>query len=99
MCICIQYNSPNVCDAVFDVSAWTLQKLVLPQGQCGELNYILLEILHNCELFDGFAANMWAAGELLFIMLIELPPFESWASTDNAQFFLSLSSNGSVLLV
>lgn len=87
MCIRIPYNAPNGCDEVFDASAGTLRKLVLPQGQCGKPNYITPEILHNSEPFDGFAIDIWAAGIVLFIMLVGLPPFE-WASSDDPRFCL-----------
>jgi hypothetical protein len=68
-----------------DVRVGDLWKLVLPQGQCGKENIISPEILYNCESFDGFAVNLWAAGVLLFIMLVGLHPVEL-ASTDDAQF-------------
>lgn len=87
MCIRIPYNSPNGCDEVFDASAGTLRKLVLPQGQCGKPNYITPEILHNSDPFDGFAIDIWAAGIVLFIMLVGLPPFE-WATSDDPRFCL-----------
>jgi len=87
MCIRIPYNSPKLCDKVFDVSAGTLRRLILPQGQCGKPNYISPEILKNTEPFDGFAVDIWAAGIVLFIMLVGLPPFE-WASADDPRFRL-----------
>lgn len=89
MCIRIPYNSPTgihdptACDA----SAGTLRRLILPQGQCGKPNYISPEILKNSDPFDGFAIDIWAAGIVLFIMLVGLPPFE-WASTDDPRFRL-----------
>lgn len=87
MCLRIPYNSPNGCDTVYDVSARTIRKLILPQGQCGKPNYISPEILQNCQPFDGFAVDVWAAGIVLFIMLVGLPPFE-WASADDPRFRL-----------
>lgn len=42
MCIRLPYNSPNGCDTVFDVSAGTLRKLVLPQGQVSDPCFLLL---------------------------------------------------------
>jgi len=87
MCIRIPYNSPSGCSKVYDVSSGTLRKLILPQGQCGKPNYISPEILQNAESFDGAAIDIWAAGIVLFIMLIGLPPFE-WASSDDPRFRL-----------
>ncbi|KAL9181092.1 hypothetical protein ACHAXT_009897 [Thalassiosira profunda] len=87
MCVRIPYNSPNRCNTAFDASAGTLRRLMLPQGQCGKPNYISPEILKNSEPFDGFAVDIWAAGIMLFIMLVGLPPFE-WASSDDPRFRL-----------
>lgn len=87
MCIRIPFNSPNGGNAVCDASARTLRKLILPQGQCGKPNYISPEILQNSAPFDGFAIDIWAAGIVLFIMLVGLPPFE-WAGSDDPRFRL-----------
>mmetsp|Transcript_4440 Transcript_4440/g.11230 ORF Transcript_4440/g.11230 Transcript_4440/m.11230 type:complete len:412 (+) Transcript_4440:244-1479(+) len=87
MCIRIPYNSPKGCNTAYDASAQTLRKLMLPQGQCGKPNYISPEILQNTDPFDGFAIDIWAAGIVLFIMLVGLPPFE-WASSDDPRFRL-----------
>jgi len=86
MCLRLPYNSPNGCDTVCDSTVGTLRKLVTPQGQCGKPNYISPEILQNTT-FDGFSVDIWAAGIVLFIMLVGLPPFE-WASMDDPRFRL-----------
>ncbi|KAK1744707.1 serine/threonine-protein kinase [Skeletonema marinoi] len=88
MCIRIPYNSQSGNqDEVVDVSEGTLRKLIYPQGQCGKPNYISPEILENADPFDGFAVDVWAAGVVLFIMLVGLPPFEL-ASRDDPRFRL-----------
>lgn len=89
MCIRIPYNSPTGFNdpTVHDASAGTLRRLILPQGQCGKPNYISPEVLKNSDVFDGFAIDIWAAGIVLFIMLVGLPPFE-WASTEDPRFRL-----------
>lgn len=88
MCIRIPYNSRSgIPEEVVDVSIGTLRKLIYPQGQCGKPNYISPEILANIEPFDGFAIDIWAAGIVLFIMLVGLPPFEL-ASHDDPRFRL-----------
>ena len=86
MCLRLPYNSPNGCDTACDSTVGTLRKLVTPQGQCGKPNYISPEILQNTT-FDGFSVDIWAAGIVLFIMLVGLPPFE-WASMDDPRFRL-----------
>ena len=88
MCIRIPYNSKSgIQDEVVEVSAGTLRKLIHPQGRCGKQNYISPEILANTEPFDGFAVDIWAAGIVLFIMLVGLPPFEV-ASREDPRFEL-----------
>ena len=88
MCLRIPYNSQSGSqEEVVDASGGTLRKLIYPQGQCGKPNYISPEILENSEPFDGFAVDVWAAGVVLFIMLVGLPPFEL-ASRDDPRFRL-----------
>lgn len=87
MCIRIPYNSPNGGDSACDAYTGSLRKLIVPQGQCGKPNYISPEILQNKTDFDGFAVDIWAAGIVLFIMLVGLPPFE-WASPEDPRFRL-----------
>jgi serine/threonine protein kinase len=88
MCIRIPYNSPSGDpDEIVDAALGTLRRLVYPQGLCGKPNYISPEILANSEPFDGFAVDIWAAGIVLFIMLVGLPPFEL-ASRDDPRFRL-----------
>lgn len=87
MCVRVPFNSPDGSDTVVDASAGTIRKLILPQGQCGKPNYISPEVLQNSEPFDGFAVDLWAAGIVLFIMIVGLPPFE-WASADDPRYRL-----------
>lgn len=47
--------------------------------------------------FDGFAIDLWAAGIILFTMLVGVSPF-SWADTDDAKFRL-VSQGGLDLLL
>ena len=69
-----------------------------PQGQCGKPNYISPEVLTNNVPFDGFAVDLWAAGVVLFIMLVGLPPFE-WASFDDPRYRLICEGGLEQLLV
>ena len=57
-----------------DVSHGTLRRLIRPQGTCGKILYISPEVFRNVDPFDGFAIDLWAAGVILFIMLVGLPP-------------------------
>lgn len=83
MCLRVPFLADD--ESVTDVGAGTLRLLMAPQGQCGKPNYISPEVLQNTDPFDGFAIDVWAAGIILFIMLVGLPPFE-WANRDDPRF-------------
>jgi len=86
MCLRVPFTpadgNPN---GAADVTSRTLRKLILPQGQCGKPNYIAPEIVENILPFDGFAIDTWAAGVILFIFLVGIPPWD-WATLDDARF-------------
>lgn len=73
MCLRVPYDDG---DNVTDVSAGTLRRLIGPLIPCGKPNYISPEIFKSEGPFDGFAIDLWAAGVILFIMLVGLPPWE-----------------------
>ena len=73
MCLRVPYDGG---DKVTDVSAGTLRRLIGPLIPCGKPNYISPEIFKSEGPFDGFAIDLWAAGVILFIMLVGLPPWE-----------------------
>eukprot|EP00957_Ditylum_brightwellii_P121277 9248486-Ditylum_brightwellii.AAC.1 len=83
MCLRVPFGDDD--GNIMDVSGGTLRRLMSPQGQCGKPNYISPEVLQNTESFDGFAIDVWAAGIILFIMLVGLPPFE-WANREDPRF-------------
>jgi serine/threonine protein kinase len=59
--------------SMVDVTKVTFCRLMSFQGQCGKPNYISPEVVLNMESFDGFAADLWACGIILFIMLVGMP--------------------------
>jgi len=69
------------------VEEGTLRRLIAPQSLCGKPNYISPEVLRNNEPFDGFATDLWAAGIILFIMLVGIPPFE-WANEEDPRYVM-----------
>ncbi|CAB9516077.1 MAP kinase-activated protein kinase 2 (Fragment) [Seminavis robusta] len=73
MCLRVPYDDDG---KVTDVSAGTLRRLIGPLIPCGKPNYISPEIFKSEGPFDGFAIDLWAAGVILFIMLVGLPPWE-----------------------
>lgn len=63
--------------------------LVAPQGTCGKWHYMAPEIVANQDPFDGFAIDLWAAGVILFIMLLGYPPWERAQDTDERFRYMS----------
>lgn len=74
MCLRVPYDDGGT--NVTDVSAGSLRRLIGPLIPCGKPNYISPEIFKSEGPFDGFAIDLWAAGVILFIMLVGLPPWE-----------------------
>ena len=74
MCLRVPYASDDGGSA--DVSSGNLRLLMRPLIPCGKPNYISPEVLKSEDDFDGFAIDLWAAGVILFIMLVGLPPWE-----------------------
>ena len=90
MCLRVPFAADD--GSVTDVSGGTLRRLIKRQGQCGKPNYIAPEVLQSSEPFDGFAVDVWAAGIILFIMLVGLPPFE-WAHDEDPRFKMITRGN------
>lgn len=74
MCLRVPYDGEG--GDIMDVTGGTLRRLIRPLIPCGKPNYISPEILKSEEPFDGFTIDLWAAGVVLFIMLVGLPPWE-----------------------
>mmetsp|Transcript_11261 Transcript_11261/g.16048 ORF Transcript_11261/g.16048 Transcript_11261/m.16048 type:complete len:405 (-) Transcript_11261:144-1358(-) len=68
-----------------DVSEGTERRLMEAQGQGGKLLYMAPEVVSREDAFDGFAIDLWAAGIILFILLIGLAPFQ-WAHGSDARY-------------
>jgi len=95
MCLRVPFVADD--GSVADVSSGSLRRLMHPQGQCGKPNYIAPEVLQSTESFDGFGVDVWAAGIILFIMLVGLPPFE-WAHDEDPRFKMITRGNLKAML-
>ena len=78
----VPYADRSNYGCVCDVSEGTCRLLIQPQGRSGNLTYLAPEILEGNEAFDGFAADLWSAGVVLFVLLVGLAPFKWPNSTD-----------------
>lgn len=90
MCLRVPYAADD--GSVADVSSGNLRLLMKPMIPCGKPNYISPEVLESNEAFDGFAIDLWAAGVILFIMLVGLPPWE-FARHEDPRYRMVVSGN------
>ena len=96
-CMRIPYNSSSKEDqgggsSITDVKFGTVRRLITPQGQCGQPQYMEPVMLANTEGFDAHATDLWSAGIILFHMLFGVPPF-ALANNDDPRF-LAISTKG-----
>lgn len=75
LCLRTPYSDPNNRKVVSDASANTYRRLMKAQGQCGSWKYMAPEVCMRCESFDGFSIDLWAAGIVLFRLLVGREPF------------------------
>lgn len=92
MALRVPYVSTANIDAVTDMSEGSSRVLITTQGQGGNLVYMAPEVVARERAFDGFAIDLWAAGIILYVMLIGHKPFE-WAHKSDVMF-IRLSQNG-----
>eukprot|EP00547_Thalassionema_nitzschioides_P001765 CAMPEP_0194216480 /NCGR_PEP_ID=MMETSP0156-20130528/19058_1 /TAXON_ID=33649 /ORGANISM="Thalassionema nitzschioides, Strain L26-B" /LENGTH=407 /DNA_ID=CAMNT_0038945263 /DNA_START=170 /DNA_END=1393 /DNA_ORIENTATION=+ len=78
MSLRIPFTDPSNVGCVTDVSEGSDRRLVNAQGQGGNLMYMAPEVVSRDEVFDGFALDLWAAGVVLFTILVGMAPFK-WA--------------------
>mmetsp|Transcript_43361 Transcript_43361/g.52034 ORF Transcript_43361/g.52034 Transcript_43361/m.52034 type:complete len:378 (+) Transcript_43361:265-1398(+) len=57
--------------------------LMSPAGAKGKRLYMSPEVKNNSVPFDGFAADLWAVGISLFIMVTGFPPWENCSLGDD----------------
>jgi len=93
MCVRVPFSSTD--GTLGDVTAGALRRLIRPQGACGKPAYVSPEVLSNRDPFDGFAIDLWAAGVILFIMLVGLPPWEMAHDSDHR--FTYIATGGGLM--
>jgi len=55
------------------------------QGQSGNLGYLAHEIIGRDKASNGFAADLWSGGVILFVLLVGLAPLEPIHSTSDTR--------------
>ena len=81
----VPYTDSSNYGGVSDVSEGSLRRLMVAQGQSGNLTYLAPEIIARDDAFDGFATDLWSAGIILFALLVGLAPFR-WANPTDTRF-------------
>ena len=92
MALRVPFVDPDNEHVLADASAGTMRRLIQAQGQGGRWTYMAPEIVSSEDHFDGYAIDLWAAGVILFILLVGRSPFEIAVETDPC--FSMLSSGG-----
>jgi hypothetical protein len=89
MCIYIPFQDYAIDDEQSRLGRRQQRLLLKPQGTCGKWHYMAPEIVANQEPFDGFAVDLWAAGVILFIMLLGYPPWSRAHDADERFRYMS----------
>ena len=92
MALRVPFVDPDNDHVLADASAGTMRRLIQAQGQGGRWTYMAPEIVASDDHFDGYAIDLWAAGVILFILLVGRSPFEMAVETDPC--FNTFSSGG-----
>jgi len=79
------YTDPRNYGCVADASCGGSRLLMVAQGQGGSLMYAPPEIINKEDYVDAFALDLWAAGVVLFIMLVGRAPFK-WAHPTDQRY-------------
>lgn len=77
----VPYKDNSNYGCVSDVSEGSNRLLMKGQGYSGAMTYTAPEIVEGLA-FDGFAADLWSAGVLLFVFLVGLVPFQAPTASD-----------------
>ena len=88
----VPYTDWSNFGGVTDASEGSLRRLILAQGHRGNTPYLAPELLKPGEPFDGFSVDMWAAGVILFLLLVGRAPFRVAHTSDPK--FITVAQKG-----
>ena len=93
MSLRVPYSYPDdksgTTDDVTDISIGTNRRLIHTQTHCGKLRYMAPEIYLRKPAFDGYLADVWSLGVILFVLLTGKQPFERPDITDPGYYDLN----------
>lgn len=76
MSLRVPYSDPCNEGCITDVSEGESRRLMKQQEKGGRLMYMAPELLAENETFDGYSADLWASGIVLFVLCVGLAPFK-----------------------
>lgn len=92
MSLRVPYSDPCNEGCVTDVSEGEARRLLKQQGKGGRLMYMAPEVLAENEAFDGYGADLWSSGIILFVLCVGLAPFKF--AEDSEKRYAKISSGG-----
>lgn len=85
MALRVPFTDPSNIGCVTDVSEGSERRLIVAQNPGGKLMYMAPEVTVKEGSFDGFAVDLWAAGVILFVLLVGMAPFK-WAHESDKRY-------------
>ena len=85
MALRVPFTDPSNIGCVTDVSEGSERRLIVAQNPGGKLMYMAPEVTAREGSFDGFAVDLWAAGVILFVLLVGMAPFK-WAHETDKRY-------------
>jgi len=89
----VPYSDPFNDNCITDVSEGVARRLMkYSKNQSDRIMYLAPELLADNRAFDGYAADLWAAGVVLFLLCVSLAPFK--IAKDSDRNYRKISSGG-----
>ena len=97
MSLRVPYSDPCNEGCITDVSEGEARRLMKQQGKGGRLMYMAPELLDENEAFDGYSADLWASGIVLFVLCVGLAPFKFAEHSEKRYAKISSGGLGSLM--
>lgn len=80
----VPYSSACNAGCISDISDGTQRRMIALKEQWGDLTYVAPEVIDRTP-FDGYTCDLWSAGIVLFILLVDMAPFQ-WAHESDLRY-------------
>ena len=75
-------DDPAGSEDVTDITMGTTRRLIHSQNRCGKLRFIAPEVYKRSNGFDGYGADVWSLGVVLFVLMTGRQPYERPCDSD-----------------